>query len=463
MRRVQISRVSSSRSNRCTGRRERDAELGVLLVEPGRAERHLQPSVRGVVDGEHLRGEHRRVPVGRAGDEQPEPDARRLPGQRRERGDALVGLARARRRTSAGSGRTPTPRRSRAPPRAAPVRRPRPTASAAVPHRSRIACRDPRRSGGPPPLDSVPCIHVMNRDMAARAGRTYSSPLRAEQAEQTRARIVQAAVDLLGEGDAGDLSMADVAERAGVSVRTVYRSFATKDELLDAVIEWINDAHRRRAGPPPARRASDYEAGPPGWSTALFEIEPLYRALFATSAGRASHRRTAPMRRESIAQAYAAEMAGLDDDAARRFGAVLHLVASSNGALFMKDYWDLSATGRGTGRAVGDQGPGRRGQRPQREGGAVTAGKHDHHVGGTGGGPVGAGDPAHPGRGAPPVPGAGTRRAARRLRVGVEALRAAPRVPGRPVRERPLLHAHAPGGRARAEARQGEQRRRRGS
>jgi hypothetical protein len=39
--------------------------------------------------------------------------------------------------------------------------------------------------------------------------------------------------------------------------------------------------------------------------------------------------------------AYATEIEGLDDDEARRLLAVLHLVASSSGALFMKDYWDL--------------------------------------------------------------------------------------------------------------------------
>ena len=177
--------------------------------------------------------------------------------------------------------------------------------------------------------------------MAKGAARTYSSPLRAEQAEQTKARIVQAAVDLLAEGDAGDLSMADVAERAGVSVRTVYRSFATKDELLDGVIDWINQDIIRRGGTPPTER-HNLEAGTTTVIEAIFEIEPLYRALFATAAGRESHRRSASIRREGLAQAYAAEMADLDDDAARRLGAVLHLVASSNGALFMKDYWDLS-------------------------------------------------------------------------------------------------------------------------
>jgi len=184
---------------------------------------------------------------------------------------------------------------------------------------------------------------------AERAVRTYSSPLRAEQAEQTRARIVQAAVDLLSAGDAGDLSMPEVAERAGVSVRTVYRSFASRDELLDGVIDWINDRIEARAGQPPETR-EHYEAGTSAVITALFEIEPLYRALFATAAGRASHRRTSPVRQDGVRQAYAAAMQDLDDDAARRLGALLHLTASSHAALFMKDYWDLSP--EDAGRAI---------------------------------------------------------------------------------------------------------------
>ena len=66
----------------------------VLLVEPRRAERQLEPAVRRVVDRERLRGEHRRVPVGHAGDEQAEADARRDAGQRGERGHPLERLAR---------------------------------------------------------------------------------------------------------------------------------------------------------------------------------------------------------------------------------------------------------------------------------------------------------------------------------------------------------------------------------
>ena len=76
-------------------RRERDAELGVLLVEPGGAERQLEPAVRRVVDRDGLGGQHRRVAVGHTGDEQAEPDARRHAGERGERGHALERLARS--------------------------------------------------------------------------------------------------------------------------------------------------------------------------------------------------------------------------------------------------------------------------------------------------------------------------------------------------------------------------------
>lgn len=55
--------------------------------------------------------------------------------------------------------------------------------------------------------------------------------------EVTRQAIVDAVVALLEEVHPATLRMDDVAHRAGVTVRTVYRYFATKQELLDAVAE----------------------------------------------------------------------------------------------------------------------------------------------------------------------------------------------------------------------------------
>lgn len=65
--------------------------------------------------------------------------------------------------------------------------------------------------------------------------RAYRSDLREALAEDTRVRIVEAAYRLLKTTRPVDLSYADVAEAAGVSLRTVYRAFPTPDDLFVAV------------------------------------------------------------------------------------------------------------------------------------------------------------------------------------------------------------------------------------
>jgi AcrR family transcriptional regulator len=62
-------------------------------------------------------------------------------------------------------------------------------------------------------------------------GRGYSSELRAQQAEETRGRILDAAGRVMATGVVS-LSVPAVAREAGVSVPTVYRHFGTKAELL---------------------------------------------------------------------------------------------------------------------------------------------------------------------------------------------------------------------------------------
>ena len=70
--------------------------------------------------------------------------------------------------------------------------------------------------------------------LANKATRTYRSDLRAEQAEETRGRILDAALQVMTTGVAS-LSIPAVAREAGVSVPTVYRHFGTKAELLAAI------------------------------------------------------------------------------------------------------------------------------------------------------------------------------------------------------------------------------------
>jgi AcrR family transcriptional regulator len=65
--------------------------------------------------------------------------------------------------------------------------------------------------------------------------RRYHSPRRREQAEATRAQILDAAEDLFLKDGYVATSMAAIAKEAGVAVKTVYLAFETKAGLLRAL------------------------------------------------------------------------------------------------------------------------------------------------------------------------------------------------------------------------------------
>jgi AcrR family transcriptional regulator len=74
-----------------------------------------------------------------------------------------------------------------------------------------------------------------------------------------RDRIVISALDLLGTEDYDRIQMKDVAERAAVSLGTVYRYFASKEHLFAAaVVAWAGEL-RQDLGRRPARGESNAE------------------------------------------------------------------------------------------------------------------------------------------------------------------------------------------------------------
>jgi AcrR family transcriptional regulator len=70
-----------------------------------------------------------------------------------------------------------------------------------------------------------------------RSRRTYTSPLRADQAAQTRRRVLDAAFRLFAKGGYAGTTIAAVAAAAGVSSETIYQSFGGKRGLLEGAIE----------------------------------------------------------------------------------------------------------------------------------------------------------------------------------------------------------------------------------
>ena len=71
---------------------------------------------------------------------------------------------------------------------------------------------------------------------SSRAG--YRSPLRERQKEQTRDLILETVAGILAKADLGAVSVAEVARVAGVTKRTVFRHFSTREELLKAFWTW---------------------------------------------------------------------------------------------------------------------------------------------------------------------------------------------------------------------------------
>src|SRR5215213_7080208 len=70
-----------------------------------------------------------------------------------------------------------------------------------------------------------------------RSKRAYRMGVRAEAAEETRRRILDAVIGLHMERYYDQISLDDVAERAGVTVQTVLRRFGSKDRLIDDASE----------------------------------------------------------------------------------------------------------------------------------------------------------------------------------------------------------------------------------
>jgi len=71
------------------------------------------------------------------------------------------------------------------------------------------------------------------------APRAYSMQRRAEQVARTRARIVDAGVDVFARRGARGMTMTEVADLADVATATVTNHFATPESLLQAIVEHV--------------------------------------------------------------------------------------------------------------------------------------------------------------------------------------------------------------------------------
>jgi len=178
--------------------------------------------------------------------------------------------------------------------------------------------------------------------------KTYDGRLRAEQAEATAARILDAVAAIFATDSDGAFSFDQVAARAGVSRRTVFRHFKDKDALLDAFWRRTNDSF----GVPvwPADEA-DLTRLAPRVFAALDAQEALVRASGNSAAGRDLRLRGNDDRQAAYRAALADATQGLDDLGQRQVAAVVHLLSSVAAWQTMKDHWGLTGPEAGAASA----------------------------------------------------------------------------------------------------------------
>jgi AcrR family transcriptional regulator len=101
--------------------------------------------------------------------------------------------------------------------------------------------------------------------------RRYSMDIRHEETEARRRRLLDAAIEVLGEAGAERLTMEAVAGRAGAATRTLYNHFPSRDEL-------IADALSRLL----AEFRDAVDAQPPGQGEPAERLRSFVRLLFDT-------------------------------------------------------------------------------------------------------------------------------------------------------------------------------------
>ncbi len=155
--------------------------------------------------------------------------------------------------------------------------------------------------------------------------RRYDSRLRDDQVADTKDRILRAFAAELGAG-VEEFSIARVAERAGVAVRTVYHHFPTREAQIDALAIWLE-----------ARVAGD-EPGPRDLADLPAYAERMYRRAIqheaetrASLAPGVAERVRARRRQRRLAQIdrVIGEL-GLPPDQARRTAAAVKGIISAD-------------------------------------------------------------------------------------------------------------------------------------
>lgn len=164
--------------------------------------------------------------------------------------------------------------------------------------------------------------------------RAYNSPLRQQQTEETRQRIVEAALELVAEQKDGVFSHEEIAKKTNIAARTVYRHFPAGSDLLDAV--WQESDRRLNLKHYPDTEES-LLAGLETMYSEMDKNAALIRGLLNTNAGREMRKRDNERRRQGIAKALANATAHLGEVERKRANGIFQILFSGRAWEMLRD------------------------------------------------------------------------------------------------------------------------------
>jgi AcrR family transcriptional regulator len=167
--------------------------------------------------------------------------------------------------------------------------------------------------------------------------------------EETRTRILDAAIAEMSANELEGLTMAAVAKRAGVTERTVFRHFASRDELIQAV--WPRMQVRVKSHGFP-HTAEDLIATPQHLFPEFDKEEGFVRASAFSAAGREVRRAANTQRQKAMRACVRDAFPGISEPELTRLAAIVQLIDSAYAWAVMKEHWGLS--GEESGKAASE-------------------------------------------------------------------------------------------------------------
>jgi len=159
--------------------------------------------------------------------------------------------------------------------------------------------------------------------------------LQEARAAVVRDRVLAGVAELLAEGR--DLTYANVAAASAVAERTVYRHFPTRQDLMTAVVEWVN----QRAGTQRATTGLGAAEVVRHQFTTFDEVAPVVRALLLAPEGLAARLHDNDDRRVAALAVVDHDAPGLDARTRRRVAAAVQMLTSAAAWQTLRDYWDM--------------------------------------------------------------------------------------------------------------------------